>query len=359
MPQKKDEILEVMKYLRDKKMKAMKADMDRLKQGKTLKSIDQDELLEKESKEVKIKTGTLIDEMIGGGLPPSSNDAVTSMLLFGEYGAGKTQTAFTMCVEAPDDVIYVDLEGSYRAERIKAICKERRKDWDVVKKKIHLFRPTNWIEQMMVLDSMPSPADAQTGRIGLVIVDSLTKAFRGVEFAGRQSLNTKQPMIREFMFQMGKIVKAFGSALIFTTQIYETPTSNPFLPAWAGHKAVGGASILHQAAFVIFLRRGTGNVRIAQLKDSSWQALAERPFVITEGGIEDVPEDAVAREALMKRAEKFDKTQRQEDLKKKVKRTKRAYNKCMKNALEANMTQEDAEQACSEFKPLEEGEEGG
>ena len=358
MPAQKDEVQEVIKYLRAKKLDQLGEDIKALKKGKVIKPIDQDELLEQEHKEVKIKTGTLIDEMIGGGLPPSCLDAVSSMLLFGEYGSGKTQTGFTMCVEAPDDVVYIDSEGSYRAERVKQICEERGKDWNEVKKKIHLFRPTNWVQQIMVLNSIPSPADTHTGRVGLIIVDSLTKDFRGIEFAGRQALTTKQPLIREFIFQLEAIAKAFGCALIFTTQIYETPNSNPFLPAWAGHKAVGGASILHQPAFVIFLRRGSGNVRIAQMKDSSWQPLSERPFVISAKGIEDIPEDAKARDALMKRVEKFDVKQKQE-LIKKNKRTKRAYNKCMKDAKEAGASVEEAELACEVFKPIKEGGSGG
>jgi len=223
-----DEIQKIMKFLQKKKAESLMPYLDDLKKGETLKPIDQNELLKKELNEEKIKTGTLIDDIIGGGLPPSSEDAVTSMLLYGEYGAGKTQTCFKMAVECPDDVIYIDLEGSYRAERIQEICKTSGKDWNVVIKKIHLFRPINWVQQMMVPNSLPSPADTQTGKIGLIIIDSLTKAFRGVEFAGRQNLNIKQPLLREFVFQMESIAKAFKCASsLAVTIVPETYTESP------------------------------------------------------------------------------------------------------------------------------------
>ena len=53
-----------------------------------IKRIDLKELLERERTEPKLKTGTLIDELLGGGLEPR-----TSLLLYGGYGSGKTQMA--------------------------------------------------------------------------------------------------------------------------------------------------------------------------------------------------------------------------------------------------------------------------
>jgi len=311
------EIDKIVKTLKANKAKDLKPYLDKLKKKTRLKPIDQDELLKREQTEEKIKTGTLIDDIIGGGLPPSSKDAVTSLLLYGEYGSGKTQTCFTMAVESPDDVIYIDTEGSYRAERIQEICEDRGKDWNEVKKKIHLFRPVNWVEQMMILYSLPAPTDTHTGKIGLIIIDSLTKEFRGIEFAGRASLTVKQPLLREFVFSIEDTAKTLKCAIIFTTQIYESPQANPFLPTWAGHKAVGGASVLHQPAFVIFFRRGSGNLRVARMMDSSWKPLKERPFAITKKGIVDIPKDAKAAEKLLKKADEFTKKQEQELLKEK------------------------------------------
>lgn len=313
-----DKITEIFKILKADKLKVLENSVERLKKKKALKKVDLIKLLAKEKKETRIKTGTLIDDIIGGGLPPNS-----SLLLYGEYGSSKTQTCFTMAVECPDDVIYIDAEGSFRAERIQQICEGRGKDWNKVIEKIHLFQPDNWVEQLLTLYSFPSPPDTVTGKIGLIIVDSLTKLFRGVEFAGRQNLTIKQPLLREFMFKLKLIVEAYGAALIYTTQIYESPSANPVLASWTSHKAVGGSSILHQPAFIIFMRRSQGNIRIARMMDSSWQPLRERPFVITEKGIENMPADAKAAKGLLKKAKDFEAKQKQEILKKKEKEKKK------------------------------------
>jgi RecA/RadA recombinase len=187
--------------------------------------------------------------------------------------------------------------------------------------KIILYQPQNWIEQMMILESMLSPADV--GKIGLIIVDSLTKLFRGIEFAGRGELHNKQPMIREYPIDLISIAKAYGCAMIYTSQIYQTPASNPFLPDWANEACVGGPSLQHQATYVVHLRRGPAITRIARLIDADDMPLAERPFVITEAGVEDMPDTAKAAD-LIKKAEEYEKKQTAYLLEEKKKRGKKS-----------------------------------
>ena len=269
--------------------------------GKKIKPVDPFAAYEKEQGQVKLKTGTLIDEMVGGGF-----EAGASMLLFGEYGSGKTETCFTIAVLYPDTVIFIDCEGSFRWSRIKEMCDSRDLDYKVVFAKIKLFQPANWVELMMTLAQLPSPADEGIGKIGVIIIDSLTKLFRGIEFAGRQELQVKQPPIRELMITGTEIAKAYECALIFTTQIYESPNASAFMPKWASFKAVGGASIEHQASYVMFLRRAQGNVRIARLTDSDWKPLSERPYLIIVKGIEDLPDTETAKKVIEK-AEEYEK----------------------------------------------------
>jgi len=292
---------DIINELASRKEKTLNNLWKELKKNK-VKPVSLQEKYENEVKEKKLQTGCLIDDLIGGGLEIES-----SMLLFGEFGSGKTQTCFTMAVLCPDIVVYIDTEGSFKASRIKEIAESRGLDYKKIFEKIILYQPTNWIEQMCILDQLPAPTDVD-GKIGLIIVDSLTKRFRGVEFAGRQSLTIKQPLIREYIFALESLVKLYGSALIYTTQIYESPTSNPFLPNWTGQKAVGGASLLHQPDYVIFLRKGQGSVRIARLLDASWQPLCEKPFMISEKGIIDLPKTQKA-EKLIEKTEKYGKKQ--------------------------------------------------
>lgn len=293
---------EILQELAAKKGEQLSKTYEALKKVKEFESISLEEKLVNEEAEAKLQTGTLIDDIIGGGLEIGS-----SMLLFGEFGAGKTQTCFTMAVKCPNVVIYIDPEDTFKAKRIKEICDARGLDYRKVFAKIHLFQPKNWLEQMMLLYKLPSPSDVG-GKIGLIIVDSLTKLFRGVEFSGRQSLSVKQPLIREYMLKLKEIARIYQCALIFTTQVYKKPQANSWLPDWTAIQAVGGDSILHQADYIVFFRKASGNVRIARLLDSSWNKLAERPLRITVKGIEDIPKTEKA-EKLIERTEKFEEKQ--------------------------------------------------
>lgn len=263
---------------------------------KKITYVDPFKEFEKEQTQLKLKTGTLIDDMVGGGF-----EAGSSMLLYGEFGSGKTETCFTIAVLCPDVVIYIDTEGSFKWTRIKEMCDSRELDYKKVFEKIKLYQPANWVELMMLLRQLPSPADV--GKIGLIIIDSLTKQFRGIEFAGRQELQVKQPPLRELMLSTQETAKTYECAVIFTTQIYETPNANPFMPEWASQKPVGGASIEHQASYVMFLRRAQGNCRIARLVDSDWKCLAERPYMITDKGIDYMPDTEKAKEVIEKSEE--------------------------------------------------------
>lgn len=306
----------IVEELRRAKILTLEPELKALKAKKPLPTLDLFKKLEDEKKEVKIQTGTLLDDLIGGGLPPK-----TSLLLYGEYGAGKSQTCYTMCAECPHAVELIDAENSFRAERFKQICDARDIDWEMAFKKTIVKQPQNWVQQMRVLYSLPPPSDVPTGKVGLIILDSLTKRFRGVEFAGRQSLYIKQPLIREFSFRLEEIIKAYEAGLIITTQVYEDVNATSFLAEWTKFKAVGGSSLLHQPDCIIFLRRVKGrNTRIARMMDSSWQPLRECPFVITERGIDNLPEDAKARKTLLDKAAKFEANQKQEALKAKQKK---------------------------------------
>lgn len=298
MPEVVKRIEDIIGELADDKEKKI-VEFYKQHKGKEILPVDSTKEFEKEQTQLKLKTGTLIDDMVGGGF-----EAGSSMLLYGEFGSGKTETCFTMAVLCPDTVIYIDTEGSFKWTRIKEMCDTRGLNYKEIFKKIELYQPANWVELMILIRQLPSPADV--GKIGLIIIDSLTKPFRGIEFAGRQELFVKQPPLRELMLSSQETAKTYECAVIFTTQIYETPNANPFMPDWASQKPVGGASIEHQASYVMFMRRAQGNCRIARLVDADWKCLSERPFMITAKGIDDMPDTEKAKEVIEK-AEAYEK----------------------------------------------------
>lgn len=268
-----------------------------------------------EKGEFKVKTNTVVDDIIGGGIPEGK-----SALLYGEFAAGKTQTCETATVLTEGHVIYIDVEDSCRMERLRQMCESRGLDWDKVRDKIIYYNPQDWMEQMLVaFNSLPSPADVD-GKVDLIICDSLNKHFRGIEFQGRETLGLKTGLLREFIFQLERAAKMHKAALLYTSQVYDEPNAGAYTSKSDTQKPIGGHSLEHQPDFVLFFMKSTGNVRICRMIDSSYNKLAERSFVITEKGIEDIPEDAEVAKRLLDSAAKYELKMSQEDKKKSKKK---------------------------------------
>jgi len=272
-----------------------------------IKPVNIEEEEKRENDALRIKTMTVIDDIIGGGIPEGK-----SALFYGEFGSGKTQTCFTMTVLCKNYIIYIDTEDSFSLARLKQICESRHIDYQDVKKRLILYKPKNWLEQMLVLQSIPAPSDVD-GKVDLIICDSLVKFFRGVEFSGRQTLPLKMGFLREFILGLESAAKMHRAGLIYTSQVTEKPAATAYTSKADIQSPIGGHSVEHQPDFVLFYRKGTGNVRVVRMIDSSYNALAERPFVISEKGIEDLPEESKAGKLYTESSEKFDLKQKQEE----------------------------------------------
>jgi len=302
-----DEIMDVKELLVKQKGALFKEYLDRYKKKDALNPIPLKELEESEQKEVKIKTGTVIDEIISGGIPEGK-----SLLMYGAFRSGKTQTCLTMAVLCPNRVIYIDPEKSLRIERLKQICDTRGLNWESIRDKIIYYRPKSWVEQMMIIQSLPAPSD--TEKVDLIICDSISKLFRGIEFLGRETVQVKNGLIREFVLALERIADLHQAALVYTTQIYDKPVATPYASLSDIQMPIGGRSVEHQPDFILFFRKATGNVRVVEMMDSSYTALAERAFLINERGIDNVPDSAKVAKALKEREEKFAEKQAQENI---------------------------------------------
>jgi DNA repair protein RadB len=269
-----------------------------VKSNTKISAINLKEKEAQEKSEFKVKTNTVLDDIIGGGIPEGK-----SALLYGEFASGKTQTCETATVLTSGHVIYIDVEDSCRMERLREMCETRNLDWEKVRDKIIYFQPQDWMEQMLVaFNSIPS----------LIICDSLNKHFRGIEFQGRETLGIKTGLLREFIFQLERAAKLHHAALLYTSQVYDEPNAGAYTSKSDTQKPIGGHSLEHQPDFILFFMKSTGNVRICRMLDSSYNKLAERSFVITEKGIEDIPENAELAKRLLDSAAKYDTKMSQE-----------------------------------------------
>jgi len=185
------------------------------------------------------------------------------------------------CVEG--DVIFIDCESTFKPERIVEIAKARGLDPEKVLKKIHLIQPISVEEQMQAINRIPKIIKPQ-----LLIVDGLTTLFRE-EFIGRENLVKKQGLLRQHIHALKTYARENTCAIIVTNQVYARPDATPYLPLEYRELAVGGHTLYHTIDNRIFIRKGARGTRIARLVDSSKYPPAERPFIITEKGIEPIP----------------------------------------------------------------------
>jgi DNA repair protein RadA len=104
-----------------------------------------EDCLELRKKLIRFTSGSqAFDLFLGGGI---ETQALTEIA--GEFGSGKSQLCYTICVTAnvskgsPDNgIIFVDTENTFRAERIHQIAESRGLDAEEIMKKIFVCRIT-------------------------------------------------------------------------------------------------------------------------------------------------------------------------------------------------------------------------
>lgn len=257
-------------------------------------------LSEGKEPEILIKTNTVLDDLFGGGLC-----AGQTVEMYGEFASGKTQSLFTLIVEGADKgmVIVIDGEDTFSRRRILQIATARGKDINKINNNIMLYKPETWQEQLAIPASLPEELPSP---LKLIVIDSLMCLFRSTpEFAGRSNLGKRQELIRWHLRQFKRRAKKDGAIIVYTNQVYDEPVANPFLPKWACQRPSGGHSVAHIGDYRLFLRKASGNVRIARLVDNSEIPPSERVFQINEYGIDDLSEEQ--RKEALKREEKYEK----------------------------------------------------
>jgi len=234
-----------------------------------------------------ITTGSKeFDNLLGGkGL---ESRAITEA--YGAFGSGKTQLGLTLAVntQLPEDkggangkVVFIDTEGTFRAQRIRQIAEGIGANPEKVLKNILVARAFNSDHQMLLLEKV-SEMIKNGEPIKLVIIDSLTAHFRA-EYSGRGQLADRQQKLNRYLHDLMKIAETYNLAVYVTNQVMSNPAQLFGDPT----TAIGGNIVGHACTYRLYLRRGKQGSRVAKLIDSPNLPDSEAIFFVSESGVGD------------------------------------------------------------------------
>ena len=217
-----------------------------------------------------------LDNILDGGIVAG---VITQV--YGPPGSGKTQLCHTLCVMLPSDygAIYIDTEGSFRAERIQAIAKARCFDSKQILQRILVTKALDINQLESRIEAACSKIDSDN-KIKLLIVDSIIYHYRAA--AGRSKLPEKIQRLNKYMHLLLKTASSNVVAVVVTnhqTQSSVNGTYNRVVP-------LGGNAMSYASKYRVHL-----DYRHAKLELGPCPAQDEITFAINERGFTDVVDD--------------------------------------------------------------------
>jgi DNA repair protein RadA len=249
-----------------------------------------EKMLEVRERMVKFTTGSQsFDLFLGGGI---ETQALTEIA--GEFGSGKSQLCYTLCVTAnmlsaanmlnkDNGVIFVDTENTFRAERVHQIAESRGLDAEEIMKKIFVCKIYYSAHLEAVTRSLAKYIEQYKAR--LVIIDSIISLHRA-EFAGRETLAERQQRLNIILHKLIRLAEIYNIAVVYTNQVQAQPDTS-LGNGFDSMRASGGNIMGHASTYRIFLRK-VGHNRLATMLDSPYHAYSQVKFTIGEEGIQDL-----------------------------------------------------------------------
>ncbi|GMK56199.1 hypothetical protein CspeluHIS016_0300390 [Cutaneotrichosporon spelunceum] len=210
---------------------------------------------------VYVSTGSkAVDSMLGGGVATQSITEV-----YGEFRTGKTQLCHTLCVttQLPEDqggasgrVAYIDTEGTFRPDRVRAVADR-------------------------------FGVDSQMALENILCARAWSSEQQWQDYSGRGELSERQQKLNQFLARLQKLAEEFNVAVLLTNQVQADPGAAAMFAAASSAKPVGGHILAHASATRVQLRKGRGDERIAKLQDSPDMPEGEATYCLKSGGWED------------------------------------------------------------------------
>jgi len=233
-----------------------------------------DRVWEQRKKVGKITTGSqALDELLGGGVETQS---ITEA--YGPFGSGKSQIGFQLSVNVqlpPDkgglnaNCLFIDTEATFRPERISQIAIALGLDSNQTLKNIYVARAYNSDHEIFLVEKANEIIENK--KIRLLIIDSLTSHFRA-DYVGRGELAPRQQKLNKLLHNLQRLADSMNLAVFVTNQVLANPAilfGDPTRPR-------------------LYLRKSSGEKRIAKMMDSPNLPPGECVFKITPEGVRDV-----------------------------------------------------------------------
>ncbi len=248
--------------------------------------ISADKVWQQQQKASRITTGCkALDELLGGGI---QTQAITEA--FAQFGSGKTQLGFQLSVNVQlpfekgglkGNTLFIDTENTFRPQRILDMSKAAGLDTDKVLKNIFVARAYTSDHQIFLIDRANEIIEEKN--IKLIVIDSLTSHFRA-EYMGRGELAPRQQKLNKHLHMLQKLADTYNLAVYVTNQVLANPAvlfGDPTTP-------VGGHVLAHQATYRLYLRKSSGDKKIAKIMDAPDLPIGECVFKVVTEGIRDV-----------------------------------------------------------------------
>jgi len=245
-----------------------------------------DKVWEQRKKIGKISTGSkALDDLLGGGI---ETQAITEA--YGAFGSGKSQIGFQLSINVQLPVeegglngncLFIDTEATFRPERLKQVAEAKGLDPEKALKKIFVARAYNSDHEIFLVEK--SSEMIQEKKIKLLIIDSLTSHFRA-DYVGRGELAPRQQKLNRLLHNLQRLADSNNIAVFVTNQVL----ANPAILFGDPTRPIGGHVLAHQSTYRVYLRKSSGEKRIAKMMDSPNLPPGECVFKITPEGIRDL-----------------------------------------------------------------------
>jgi len=227
--------------------------------------------LEKEQNNMgTISTGSEnLDGLLGGGI---GVEYLTEA--YGLSSSGKTQLATQLAVNAQlsedeggaengNQVIFIDVEETFRADRIRDMAEANGQDPDEVLQNIHVTRPTDLSDQELAVQEA---RQLDLDDVALIVIDSLVGHVRA-EFEGRENYGERADRIGNMLSDLQKMANGdtgHSIAVFYTNQAGKDPAVQYGDPVYA----YGPSTLEHRSSFRLRLSDRQGKGYNALLVDS-------------------------------------------------------------------------------------------